>query len=530
MYRLLIADDEALEREGLELMIQRMMPGVFHILHAETGRQAIEIAEEQQPDIIFMDIKMPGIQGIDAIKKIQEHQPKVKMILITAYDYFAYAKEALTLGVRDYLLKPARREKIAEVLTKLAGELDEEKEMRSRELGLQEKISQLLPLAESELSGMLMMNTVQETDFNGLGNLIGYSFQNGFCIVLSIDCSKIEETGWSREMLHEEIKSMAKLSHHALVSPLIGDQMAIFISVSHKRSGFPAKKENISSAERLQIHARETFGVTVFTGVGSEHEGAEGLKKSYQEAKEAVKEASRLNPVLVYEDISWSRRKISFSQEEKTAIQEGMKEPNTSSMLFSFEAAFSRLAAETDGNLLECKAAVTALLQEIAQRLLKQGIDMAPASSLEAESLEDLKDSAKDFLENALRRTRLHKGSHLSAAVDEAKSFIRRHFADDLSMEQTADSVNLSPYYFSKVFKAESGVSFIDFLTEVRIEKAKEFAADPKLSLKEICYISGYKDPNYFSRVFKKVTGITPTEYRSTLSSKSLINEGKQRG
>lgn len=107
MYRLLIADDEALEREGLEWIVQNMLPGQFEVIHAENGRMAIERAEEHRPQIVLMDVNMPGIQGLDALREIKRLLPETKMVLVTAYDYFSYAKEALTLGVKEYIVKPA---------------------------------------------------------------------------------------------------------------------------------------------------------------------------------------------------------------------------------------------------------------------------------------------------------------------------------------------------------------------------------------------------------------------------------------
>lgn len=138
MYKLLIADDEALEREGLELMIRHLIPDTFEFLHAGNGRKAIQLAEEHRPDMIFMDIKMPGIQGLEAVRQIREKLPAAQIVMITAHDYFAYAKEGLLLGVRDYLLKPARREEVAEVLRKLMAVIEEERRSRNEQLELKE--------------------------------------------------------------------------------------------------------------------------------------------------------------------------------------------------------------------------------------------------------------------------------------------------------------------------------------------------------------------------------------------------------
>lgn len=185
MFSLLIADDEALEREGLELMIRHILPDTFHFLHADNGRKAIQIAEEERPDFIFMDIKMPGIQGLEAVRHISSIVPSTKIVIITAHDYFSYAKEGLALGVRDYLLKPARPEEILHVLQLLITEKEEEKYLRNQQLELQEKLSQLIPLAENELSLMLMLESVQEVELEQLAALLNLQWHKGYAMVLS---------------------------------------------------------------------------------------------------------------------------------------------------------------------------------------------------------------------------------------------------------------------------------------------------------------------------------------------------------
>ena len=104
-----------------------------------------------------------------------------------------------------------------------------------------------------------------------------------------------------------------------------------------------------------------------------------------------------------------------------------------------------------------------------------------------------------------------------SDVVTKAKEYIDANYAQDLSLEGISRQTDISPYYFSKLFKNKTGVTFIDYLTNLRIEKAKELLADPGRSMKEICSEVGYSDPNYFSRIFKKTTGMTPTEYKDGL-------------
>ena len=121
------------------------------------------------------------------------------------------------------------------------------------------------------------------------------------------------------------------------------------------------------------------------------------------------------------------------------------------------------------------------------------------------------------YVRFAIQQIREEREQRTSNMIDKATAYIRERFHEDISLEDAADHVHLNPYYFSKVFKQQTGETFIDYVTRLRIEKAKALMAKQELSLKEVCYQVGYNDPNYFSRVFKKVTGMTPTEYRAQL-------------
>ena len=120
-------------------------------------------------------------------------------------------------------------------------------------------------------------------------------------------------------------------------------------------------------------------------------------------------------------------------------------------------------------------------------------------------------------LEAACRKVATRREEQSESVISKAKAYIRENFAKELSLDEVSRYVNISPYYFSKLFKEEAGENFIEYLTKIRIAHAKELLKKPELSIKEICIMSGYSDPNYFSRIFKKQEDVTPSEYRERL-------------
>lgn len=444
MYRLLIADDEALEREGLEWIIQRMMPDTFQVIHAENGRVAIERAEEHRPHIVMMDVNMPGIQGLAAIREIKDRLPDTKFVLVTAYDYFAYAKEALTLGVKEYLVKPAKREQVVKTLKQLIQELDREKRKRSDELELRHKLSQLLPLAENELAMMFMVDHITDTDIEQLSEWLNFPLDQGCAIVIAFSGDVKSQ---NKQKIYDIIRSFAKTYEAtSIVSSLIDRHMAVFLQKAPEAKDDLWKEEVIAYCAELCALTERQLEVEVSVGIGMTRSGADGLRKSY------------------------------------------------------FEAVFASTYFEQGGKVCHFDE-------------LKQGGGHAlyepEKQSLSADSVH------QSYVISAMQRIREQREQQTQTVLDRAKGYIEGKYTEDLSLEEVADFVHLNPHYFSKIFKQQVGTTFIDFVTGLRIDKAKALMTSGHLSLKEVCFEVGYNDPNYFSRVFKKVTGVTPSEYRS---------------
>ncbi|WP_088549295.1 AraC family transcriptional regulator [Paenibacillus aquistagni] len=456
MYRLLIADDEALEREGLEWIITRMMPETFHIIHASNGREAIQKADEYRPHIVMMDVQMPGIQGLDALKEIKAHNPTVKMVLVTAYEYFDYAQQALSLGVKEYLVKPAKRERIVSVLQRLMDEIKEERASRGEQLAIREKYLQLLPLAETELALAFMSDRThgREVEAQRLAELLELSWQQGLALVIALkqaDASNSTQAAEDRRkpiadtvrgLFSEQIKDR----YRWIASPLLHEHIVIFLFAREGMEEDVLLQELRELGTALLKPLEQRCAIQASIGIGSIQTELEGMRRSYDEAVFASTYPS-----------SWGRI-----------------------------CAFANLQ------------------HPVQEEYKRQG-----------ERVSDEAASERSYVELAIKRIREEREQHTYNVVERAGAYIQERYQEELSLEEVAEQVHLNPHYFSKVFKQQTGETFIDYVTRLRIDKAKALILEGQFSLKEVCYMIGYKDPNYFSRVFKKVTGVTPTEYRT---------------
>ncbi|KGE18602.1 helix-turn-helix domain-containing protein [Paenibacillus wynnii] len=524
MFSLLIADDEALEREGLELMIRHILPDTFIFLHAENGRKAIQITEEQRPDFIFMDIKMPGIQGLEAVRQISAKFPSIKIVMITAHDYFSYAKEGLALGVRDYLLKPARREEVLDVLKLLIAEKEEEKRLRNEQLELQEKLSQLVPLAENELSLMLMLESVQEMELSQLAGLLNLRWYKGYAAVLSF--ARHSKKEWEdfqlvKREIYEAVKHFTKPNLSCLAGPIVGHQMALFIPLPPGRPGYSQRVISLDWGERIRGFVEERFQISLSVGIGSVREGWDGMSRSYREAVRVCSDDNELLSVRHYDDITQSSGQTIISLDDEKKLLDALLRHNKQETAERFGSLYTILEETESSSFATLRGEVIGLLLFLCRGI--QSSDGAELiTSLSAlEDSETLRTRAMSWLDSFIDGLKEEREQSRSHVMQRALLYIDKKYKEDISMEQSAEYVNLSPHYFSKLFKQHAGETFIDYVTRLRINEAKRLIMEERLSLKEICYEVGYKDPNYFSRVFKKATSMTPSEYRQHIERQS---------
>lgn len=429
--RILVADDEPIERAALRVVVQRHVPGAEVVGEASSGRQAVELAEALRPDVILMDINMPGLSGLEALREIQERSPSVRCLIVSAYDHFHFAQEALRLGAVDYLLKPVKQNQMVEVLTRLLKEITRERERRQEELKRKEHLRQLLPLAEEELVALLAkgQDTSRTAD---LLEMLGLKLDAGLCMVVGLGEQTFPEhlSPADRAVTVREAISQLGEVARSLCTCAVGnwelDHTIIVMELDKADDEYQCRVQSMDIARRLRDRMKERTGVRFRIGIGERYEGRGRLAASYTEALAAFRFEGVSEKVIHYGDLS----------------------------------------------------------------------DQEPAGAPLAEA------------------GVWHPTPGLMRTVEQGKRFIAEHMAEEITLERVAREVALTPYYFGKIFSRLTGQTVMDYLTRIRVERAKQLLANPEVSIKEACFSVGYSDPNYFSRVFKKVTGQTPSEYR----------------
>lgn len=419
MLKILIADDEKYERDSVVTIIEENFKEKLSVSEARNGREAIEVAEQVRPEIVIMDIKMPGINGIKAIEEIKKNAPSTYFIMLTAYDYFDFAVEAVKLNVREYLLKPFGRTELISKINDAIKSVEKEKAKRKNDIENEEKINNLIGILENELSYSIISNTLDSIDSNMYMNYLNLNLNSGFAISIKI-LKDLEEDVRSvlKRRVGQYINEFLKLRYKSIGTFRFIENLVYFIQIENYYDRNEEIIENIKIANDIKREVERYFNLSIKIGIGNCYNGISFMNKSYGEASRAVNFNSESGIIHI--------NNINLNDYNKNQ------------------------------NIENGKA-----------KLFKR-----------------------------------------------VEQYIISNIKEELDLESIANNFNLSPYYFSRSFKETMGCNLSDYINSVRIKKAKELLKKNEMSIKEIGYEVGYSDPNYFSKVFKKYEGYTPTVYK----------------
>lgn len=522
MYKILIADDEGIVTDALRYIIEKNFGEECQTAIAKNGRQAIELSESFQPDIALLDIQMPGINGLKAMEEISTQNPKVKTLILTAYDNVDYVKEALRLGAVDYLMKPINKKTITERLTGIMHTIDKERQKRRDDLIIREKMEAVIPIIENGFIISLILQNEYEGSGEYYRQLLNLEENYGIIMVLEWgngrDGNGMGNPVGSGIMAHKYYGKMAelvKVYFHACVSNIMGNKMISVIPIREAKLEYDRRLRMIEKARSLVTSLKNTVGIDFKAGIGSVRSW-DAMGESYDEALNALRHGKRMVTHiddLIVKDTREQQRQV-MERVVLRAVQRGVEHD-----VRREAAVFAGWVLKNQSNTFEDKKyQLTELLLLSRRIVLEQGGELSErmerlSAILNSENEEELRREFVTAIVELAQAVVIHRQAP-DDVITKAQEYIRHNFKKDLALEEVAQSVGISPYYFSKLFKEEAGMNFSEYLTELRIETAKQLLVSHELSIKQVCMEAGYANPNYFSRIFKKWTGITPTEFR----------------
>jgi len=537
--RVLLVDDEAIQRKALRLELGRLKLNrrITEFREASNGKECMDIAADFCPHLTFLDLRMPVMGGLEAARWLKENS-STRIVILTAHDDFKYAQEALKLGAVDYLLKPTNQEELVQVVSTVCAQLDTDEQSQNEKKYLAEQLSKVKPFIELEYVNEIVSGTALGLDIHQQKcELLGLNGQLQTVVLLEIDDYGTLTPGLAeseRQALKQRIADILRQEIGqvtSIVARLGANRLIVLLGLAEDcfaASAFP-RAWVIELCERVQCKVNVECGVKISIGVSRSCTSPTDLSKAFSEADLALsyKFLLGMNRIVHVDDVDvrgTQPRYCSALQEKELfeSVRLGNVEKVTSIVSAVLAECFTQPTLNVDGLRLQ-----GAELFLVAARACGEG--GAPAEELAAykqqrlcellgsQSLSELRLILEDGIKglaNLLAGVRNVRNQRL---VSRAIEYIKENYHSQITLDDLARQVYLSPFYFSHIFKEEVGTNFIDYLTGVRLDKAKLLLEQTMVAVHIIATQVGYNDVNYFSRVFKKVVGLTPTQYREKM-------------
>lgn len=538
MIRILIADDEKWIRAIIKDVIYSSSDKDYIISgEASDGQEALDLVLDSQPDILLTDIRMPELDGLELMKEVIKLNPHLKIVFISGYDEFEYAQRALKLGAFDYLLKPIEEAYLLEVLNsaKEAIYIEREKQASDQLLKIQHEAGFNL-LRENFLSDILKGTSLTIDEFNKQSKHLGLVFDKPVfgVMTISLDDYRAKTADLTKPQVFSLVSALKTSLNRVAKKYLKGYCLCKVpddneINILFNNDAYLTKEYISDVFNIIQKLMRRHFNVSCSAGVSSQQHGISKISALYAEAVWAIKYKMiyGLGCVLFYEDIQNIKvREIALSKDLAQEISLNLELRNFQNASSILDGIFIQLDTYKDSTPVLIKNTLWKFLLDIISKLdckvsLENKLYGFDQNSVyeEFKRMETLGET-KAYLKNLFKsivNNHMQNESGYNNAVESAKKFISANYYKDISLELMANYVYLNPSYFSELFKKETGRNFIEYLTGVRINRAKELLKNTGLKSYEVCEAVGYTDSKYFSKLFKKIVGVTPSEYKGSL-------------
>ncbi len=537
MYKVLIIDDESIIRKGIKNIINWKQLDCEVCADASDGIEGIELIKKYLPEVIITDIRMPGMDGLSMIKQVKGIVPYSKIIILTGYRDFDYVQEAIKFGAFDFLLKPSKIEELTAVLTRAVNEINDQK-IRHMEIDrFKVLFEQSIPiLREKLLYDIIYGLNTNEYEITEKMKLFNITIKNFVLVVMENDYDEKSNSSQYDKHLYQFgiVNSFEEIfaEKYEVLSIMLNSSRVGFII--QKPDRIPLDIEEVSEkCSYLQEVINNGFGFTVTIAVSSAGVSAMELPEKLKECLGSLEYKSYMgtNSIIQYSDLNSFFRYEDYSTLDKYQKQllESIKSGNeglvkvttqniaryvtTNKININYMKNFYYTTLSSINNI---RISVSAI--EVDKRH-EEGRDIASLLKLieKSESAEELNSLLEDVAVRIAEKVNNFNNKSIKLILRKAIDYIQEHYSEQVTLNEVAENIYVSTFYISRMFKKELGKSFVDYLNDVRIEKSKELLKDVKYKTYEVAEIVGISDPHYFSKLFKKYSGMTPSEYRESL-------------
>lgn len=534
-YSVLLVDDEQLVFQVMMKKVDWDALGFTVCGYAANGIEALEIAEEHVPDVVLTDVKMPYMDGLTLSKRLKAMYPDIKIIILSGFDEFEYAKEAIRIEAEEYLLKPIDAAELSSVFGRVKETLDKEMDEKRNIDKLKEHYLKSLPILQDNFCISLLEGRINnqnigkyasdyQLDFN-TENInvtvvkLSYRSKNGvevdvapFLMLMSVQ-KLVEEqlsTKWNS-------KTLIYLGDIVIITQFLGPNEVL---------GFTDDMDKICKMALRVCNAKVT------AGIGYTVKSPGMLNSSYLSAKNAISYrvfSGDMQAINIAEiDAADNESEARWEEEVVLDVIKYMRQPGSEKLPVSIRYLTDRIE-ETHLGLQEYRVVLMRLVVGImdfmndyhisTQDLFSDNLDLLN-TMMQLESPKALNDFMNENCVKLQNMVDARRNNASLSFVSKAENYIKENYANkDVSIDSICGYLNVSSAYFSTIFKKATGKTFVNYLTDYRMEAAVRLLETTEDKTYEIADKVGYADPNYFSYVFKKQYGVSPVKYKQGLSN-----------
>lgn len=535
--KVFLVEDEMVIRRGIKNSIDWEKEGYIFCGEASDGELAYPMIIKEKPDILITDIRMPFMDGLELCKLVKKELPNIKILILSGYDEFDYAKEAIRLGVTEYLLKPISSGKLLEALNGVSESIRREKEDKDLVRKYMEEMRENTEHEKQKFFEQMIAGNLSMADALETGKKYEMNLSAGMYNLLLFRFTLGKENRKSGELLGEAEYAIEKLTERLeyVFEFQRGVEGWAFLLMADNEEQMSERVKELS--KDLEEIMKNYSTIAYFGGIGQPVARLRELEESFREAERALaaRFTMELNRIISVEDIRMAQNVDTLDDIEITSFGEIEK---TRTMLEKFlnngaedeidefvDVYINELPEENLKSVLMRQYIIMdayIVMMSFCEKI--EGIEgemQAQSEELKnsmktIQTLEEIKNYIRMLLKRIIGVRDTISGRRYSDIIEIAKDQIRKtYMSDEISLNTIAAEVGMSPSYFSSIFSKEMGKTFVEYLTEIRMDRAKELLMCSSMKTSEIGYEVGYKDPHYFSYIFKKTQNCTPKEFRA---------------
>lgn len=525
MYQIFVVEDELLIRQNIRNIIENM-PGPYVFCgEASDGEMALSMMQDDMPDILLTDIKMPFLDGFELIRHVKAMMPWLKIIIISGYGEFESAQKAIALGVDLYLLKPIRSADLAEAIRKIAQQIEDHKSRHELPSGFD----------KDELHSALHQHFMQQLLYGGAdtGTLLERARSLELDVVhpfYQIVQFCFDAEGLSDRDLRAAVANVLDHMQTPLYYYNDSDQLTLLL--------YAASRETLNEDAYRYInivrHELREVCTVITTVVGNIAQRISAIKDAYSTANAMLKKVHSISAgqiIDVNDTAQITTEIVSFSSPFGEAAQQKLLYATEEDVPALLDEYLNGANSDQFNSMLMRYYTLVDILKMTVQIIAQAKTNVDPkdiaaqfSNEYDIFTASSRRDSFQQFALELLQKAVRMKQENLgflkhSHVISRAEEYVAEHYCDpNISLISVAKHVGMSPAHFSTIFSQIVGKTFISYLTSMRIEKAKELLATTDMRLSAIAMEIGYNEPNYFSHVFRKLEGGTPKEYRAAAS------------